>query len=480
MAINKKITDTQIHRGELLVTLDYLAKYTDKQHPATHQKIIDHAANLGVSFKPNRQRISDCLQYLMAISMRFPDFPFIVETTKGGKYYIESRYLQHNQVIMIIKALKNDRYLDQEDTEYLIDVLLNFLVSDTERQKILDKVKQVDVVVQKNDRKSLDNYERFEEAWRTRQQICILRKKFIISKDDDHPHYTLKEGKVWCRVYKIQEFHNTRYVILVPISEPGIFVEPIDAVEIPRYSSKREIMMEDEDDASRINYLFANNNPGLALMYDNIDDYLAQNIYGGRGIYNCVSFYFNYQYLEDIKKSFASYFAQELKVIEANDFTISPVAYDKPYYFYAGRSAQYGIEEITRERYTAPKYGVVNINIRRDEFINWIISNPNIAEKINIVSPISITMNLAQYYTKKVNNYMRLVTRIMGKTNARNTYEWGKEMFRRLAQATDDIHNRIDKIDVESKMKQFAEQEAKNENNRRDYVARREMRKEVK
>ena len=82
------LSDTLIHRAELLITLDYLLNHTDENHPATQQDICRHARNFGLKYVDNaktgndirRQRIGDVLRFLKEISSKYQDsFPFIME-----------------------------------------------------------------------------------------------------------------------------------------------------------------------------------------------------------------------------------------------------------------------------------------------------------------------------------------------------------------------------------------------------------------
>lgn len=113
-------SDTRIHQIELLLTLDYLLRFTDENHPATQIDICRHANNFGLKYDSKakssndvrRQRIGDCLKFLMEVTSKFPEeAPFILQQNNSGKYYIESKnYLSEDQVIKILAAVKNYRY----------------------------------------------------------------------------------------------------------------------------------------------------------------------------------------------------------------------------------------------------------------------------------------------------------------------------------------------------------------------------------
>ena len=147
------LPDTLIHRAELLITLDYLLNHTDEKHPATQQDICRYARNFGFKYVDNakvgndvrRQRIGDVLKFLEVTSADFPDnFPFIMETTNSGKYYIDQKNgLHKEQIASVLAAIKNDKYTKDEDTDYLIKQVLNaFGTSEDNRQEILKEYQE--------------------------------------------------------------------------------------------------------------------------------------------------------------------------------------------------------------------------------------------------------------------------------------------------------------------------------------------------
>ena len=95
-------SDANLHRIDLLLTLDYLLNHTDENHPATQIKICEYARNFGLKYdKENtagndvdRRRISACLEFLLNLtnSKQADKIPFKVEKTEGGKYYVSSKF----------------------------------------------------------------------------------------------------------------------------------------------------------------------------------------------------------------------------------------------------------------------------------------------------------------------------------------------------------------------------------------------------
>lgn len=74
------LTDTEIHRIELLLTMDYLLYHTDENHPATQLDICRHGIKFGLQYNSKstkgnhvrRDRIGDCLVFLSIIQEKFP------------------------------------------------------------------------------------------------------------------------------------------------------------------------------------------------------------------------------------------------------------------------------------------------------------------------------------------------------------------------------------------------------------------------
>ena len=119
--------DTRIHQREILITLDYLLHHTDKDHPVKQTDICRYAdEKYGISYQGEgvpgnqikRQRVSECLKYLKELSDKY-EFPFVLETTLGGKFYIEERNgLSEEQVARVLAAVRSDPYIGKDDTEF--------------------------------------------------------------------------------------------------------------------------------------------------------------------------------------------------------------------------------------------------------------------------------------------------------------------------------------------------------------------------
>ena len=335
-------TDTEIHRIELLITLDYLLRFTDENHPATQIDICEHAREFGLKYDKNategndvrRQRIGDCLKYLKTLTNKYGEsFPFVLERTESGKYYIEQKnYLTDDQIVEILAAVKSDKYAREKDTNYLLDRLLDAFTNVYNRNKLMLEADEIVRGKKVNDTTS-KKYRLVLKAYKEKKSILIVQSHFGRLTADDLPDMFHEAGgnkrifigtsehKVFCRVYKIQDFNNKPYAILIPINKPGIIFDAAENLSIPTSLPLRELMMEDETDDNRLNELFEMNNARLSQYYGSLDNYIGQQIVPEKGFSFKTSFYFEYRYLDRVRNSYEEFFSQTMPVIKCNSFT---------------------------------------------------------------------------------------------------------------------------------------------------------------
>ena len=139
-------SDANLHRIDLLLTLDYLLNHTNENHPATQIKICEYARKFGLNYdKKNttgndvdRRRISASLEFLhnLTNSNQADKIPFKVEKTEGGKYFISTKFsLEKEEIIKILSSLQNDKYIKKQETDTLIEKLLNIFVNEQSREE---------------------------------------------------------------------------------------------------------------------------------------------------------------------------------------------------------------------------------------------------------------------------------------------------------------------------------------------------------
>ena len=427
-------TDTEIHRIELLITLDYLLRFTDENHPATQIDICEHAREFGLKYDKNategndvrRQRIGDCLKYLKTLTNKYGEsFPFVLERTESGKYYIEQKnYLTDDQIVEILAAVKSDKYAREKDTNYLLDRLLDAFTNVYNRNKLMLEADEIVRGKKVNDTTS-KKYRLVLKAYKEKKSILIVQSHFGRLTADDLPDMFHEAGgnkrifigtsehKVFCRVYKIQDFNNKPYAILIPINKPGIIFDAAENLSIPTSLPLRELMMEDETDDNRLNELFEMNNARLSQYYGSLDNYIGQQIVPEKGFSFKTSFYFEYRYLDRVRNSYEEFFSQTMPVIKCNSFNVKEdklntgFALEQPH-----KNDEFAIKcnQVEDEN---PKYGVVNVTINKNAFISWLYNNPNIADVIEVVAPKSINENLAHYFLGMLMKYSDYISEEM-------------------------------------------------------------------
>ena len=426
-------TDTEIHQIELLLTLDYLLNYTDKDHPASQQDICRHAKDFNLKYDPNatkgndvrRQRIGDCLQFLLFISDKFKDtdkIPFVVNSTNTGKFYIEEKnHLNKDQIINILAAVKNDKYLKNEDTDDLIDKLLNSLCNKNNKKLYKEELEKKNKRVIKY-RKALNRkIKLIQKAYEERKCIMILHSDWRIPSfdrivddnivvDNNVIYPKLVEDEVFCRVYRIEEHNNKPYVILLPLKEEGIIFESIDNLNIPIQLSERKLLIDDEEDEDRLEYLFESNNPALAEKYHSLEEYIQKSVRPEGGFVVKTSFYFPYQCINRVKKSFEEYFSREMPYVKCLRFNIKENEASENQD--SSMNDEYAIEcEPIEESFSNCGLAVVNIEINRQALVSWLENNPSVARVVDVVSPRSVNEEVGNYYLDVLLCYQRTLGR---------------------------------------------------------------------
>lgn len=418
-----KYNDTVLHRIELLLTLDYLLNYTDIDHPATQQEICRHARDFGLKYeggKPGddvrRQRIGDCLQWLQSICYKFEDtdkIPFVINSTDSGKFYIEEKnHLNEEQIIKILAAVQNDKYTKDEDTDLLINKLLDSLSNKHNREFYLKELEKENKRVKKFNASVNRKLRLVNKAFKEKKCILIIQSHFgrVTQDNKDRASFVYnvvdKSGvqlgtideKVYCRVYRIEEHNNKPYAILIPINQHGIIFDAIQNLAIPNLP-EREVLMEDETDDDRLEELFKANNKYLSKYYGSLDEYVDQQIMPEEGLAFKSSFYFDYRYVDRVRKSFEEYFGIDMPVIKCNNFRIDDSATHRGGALELPHKAdKYAIECEEFDGNGCPRYGVVNLMINKNALVSWLFNNPNVADVVDVVSPDSINSLLGNRF----------------------------------------------------------------------------------
>ena len=145
----RPVGNNELFARELFIALEYLLKYSDKEHPAMGSKIIKYAEeNYGV--KIERRHLSTVLWSLYS-NNKFNELLGIKidckesENNKNGeirrKYYVASRSLDDVDLKNIIGAIKAYSFLDLNNKNELVDELLRINTSKLNKEKIIRELR---------------------------------------------------------------------------------------------------------------------------------------------------------------------------------------------------------------------------------------------------------------------------------------------------------------------------------------------------
>ena len=401
-------TDTKIHQIELLLTLDYLLRFTDDNHFATQIDICKHATNFGLKYDPKaskgndvrRQRIGDCLKFLLEVTTKFPDeAPFVLEVTPTGKYYIDQKnFLSEEQVIKILAAVKNDKYTQDEDTNFLIERLLDSLSSVYNRPHYLEEVDKLSKGVKKYNLATNRKIRLVNKAYNEKKLITIRYEIYDKNKVDNHIY------DCYYRVYKIKEYRNKPYAFLIPISTKeltlfkGFIFDAIENLNIPKGRDK-DIVFDDLEENRDLDKWFMEKTKWARKYYDSPSDLLEENKMPISGIAFKTGFYFRKAFLKFVKPSFEEYFSTNLNAIPCASFdTLDESSVAKK-----GNKGDYIIPHPLKKG-EAALYYVVNTFIDLEAFLSWLTSDVHgngqvpISDMVSVVGPSRINRSLYQNY----------------------------------------------------------------------------------
>lgn len=412
-------SDTRIHHRELLLTLDYLLNHTDENNPATYEKICRHGEKYGLKYDSkikrgndvDRKRIAPCLKFLKELVDKYPDsFPFVLKTTEANKYYIESKYyLNKENVLLLLSIVSNDKYTNDDDTNFLIEKLLDVYSNEYNRSYFIDQLKNNTRGTKKVNTWISRKFRLVNKAYKENKTIVIRRETF------NYKTFSMHEEDVRYRVYAIKEFKNQLYAVLIPISQGDgrlykqILFDKIENLNIPS-GRESDIITSDFDDNRDLNREYMDKNTIARKYYDDIDDMLDKNIMPQGGLHSIVSFYFKLKDKQYIEQSYEQFFSTKLEYTKCAFFdvlegkavkTISlPKKNDR------GKLKAHELK-VGEE----PIYGVANVCVNTKAFTSWLLSEPdgfgyiNIADLITVVNPAFINHDLAHYYAKHMLKY---------------------------------------------------------------------------
>ena len=377
-------TASNIHRIELMISLEYLLNYTSKSKPLkNHDLIVDYALE-NYKWEAKRQRIGESLYFLFELTKEF-DLPFKVVCTPGGKYYIESRYNMNNKKILeLLLAIKNSKGLMDKDK--FINILLDAFSNDIDRKTIL---------------KDLNSIEIKEKATYKNRNIELVKKALLEDKTITlkYSFYNVdrkyETRLVEWRVYKIIEENGVYNAIMLPLSKidveiPYIYIyRPIDELEI---DEKTPLF----DDKKRdFNCLFKDSFPLLFNRYGSFENFLDRVIFRKNLINIC--FYFNKALYKILNKSYFYYFNKDLEFESCKKTEIESKCKIKV-------DSSIPHDEVL----------LVDLAVDSAKFISWGFSDPyfdgrgkNVFDLINIITPRRFNREIRKYYLEHLEKYSK-------------------------------------------------------------------------
>lgn len=415
-----KHNDAMIHQREMLITIDYLLNYTDINHPASQQDICRHATNFGLKYDPKatngndirRQRIGDCLQYLILISDKFRNsdkIPFIVNCTDTNKFYIEEKnHLDEEQIVKILSAIKNDKYTRDEDTDFLTERILDAFSNYYNREHLKKEANKAKKGVNKYnieiDRKMKAVYQAYNEG----KMIKIEFEYYDEAESIKRQKRTFNHKSYWYRVYKIQEFQGKPYAVLLRVTNDNIrprvsksmIFDTIENLNIPK---EKDIISDDMDKNRDFEQLFKENLHFEGRYYKTLDDKLAADIRPDGFLAFVMSFYFRIENEEKVCQSFEDFFSKPLKYTKCVRFKTLKESHPNrvlPMPFKTDKGLL--VPEDMKDNEKA-RYGVANVLVNAEAFTSWVMSqyatNRFVSSIIKIVGPTHIKERIAGEYS---------------------------------------------------------------------------------
>ena len=396
--------DTIIHFRELLLTLNYLLNNTDERNPATQLDICRSARKYGLQYdeknpKGNnvkRQRIGECLRYLMDVSSRYPDeFPFILQQTDTGKYYIEEKnYLDEEKIIKVLAAVKNDKFIQEDETNELLDRLLSALSNKNNIDLLKHELEKMNKGVKKYGVESNRRIRLINKAYKE-DKLIKLRYRL--------PNQYIG---IWFRVCLIKELQSKQYAFLLPVTNEYSIThvfKPIEYIPV-EYGKDSEVLCLDPKKNRDLNELFEQVNPEKAHKYGTVENYLDKSIIPNSGGTSFVSFYFKLTDLVTVRRSFEEYFYHPLeyqKVSDVNNLNKSIQNMDDEL---LSSFVVVSLEDKKEE----PKYGLANIHVNIRAFESWLLTNPRtdglytMLDFVTVLKPSSINKKVANYFANEL------------------------------------------------------------------------------
>lgn len=404
-----KLSDTRIHQIELLLTLDYLLRFTDETHPATQQDICRHANDFGLKYDPKakrgnsvrRQRIADCLHFLFDCSSEFPDsFPFVLQRTDSGKYYIEGKnYLDEQQLLTLTSCVDRDKSISAEEATSLIDALFEAFSTIPAQKRIKGQLQQSDKRFFRYENMVLRKIKLVRKAYRERKLLKIHYILIGVGKGEGKP----SGYDVFYRVYRLMEYDSTPWAILLPVNQGPfplsrkIISKPIAHLYMPNIRQK-DVLCDEVDENRDLDKLFmelSESGQGHVSPEDMLK--AAKRFQGGSIV--LASFYFPKFMLSFVKPSFEEFFSCPLEYEICSCFEIDESGHLHPCHNASSENSR-------------PAYCIVNTFVDCDSFCNWLVRPLRTTDDLPAIGAITLVRPIEAYkscylYYRDLENRMK-------------------------------------------------------------------------
>lgn len=375
-----------VNRVELLITLDYLFKHTDENHPATCPLICKYATKYGFIYDPNkkvgneinRHRISDALTFLYNFCKTHKGIiSFEIKMTDGGKYYATNRnYLSSSEAIAILESI--DQNLALVEKEVLMDKIRKISFNQYECESFKQN-KNSAISLRKYSNEYYAKVKLLKTALKENRLVHIRRRKHVF--DEQLEKIVETNADSYYRVYKLKEYQNKLHTVLVNVDGTTLAL-PIERIELVD-----TILIEEFEELEDINKRLNN------FYYNSMDELIEDNkiLVGSANFATPFIFIFNKKYLDKIKESFEDYFSIEFHYTDRN-------------------------VEVIKEEYPNTAFdnlnndetvGFVKMKANNHAVLQWVRNDYFVAREITIISPSRINRQLAFNFSQLNDKYKK-------------------------------------------------------------------------
>ena len=107
------MTEDKNKKGRLLALQQYMYRYTDEDHPATTQELIDEMGKLG--YKANRKTIKDDIDILTKF-----DTDIVTNVSRGNSFFMGERRFELPELKLLVDAVSSSRFISTGKSDVLI------------------------------------------------------------------------------------------------------------------------------------------------------------------------------------------------------------------------------------------------------------------------------------------------------------------------------------------------------------------------